>query len=121
VYSAYEHLLAGGTYPFFVLFLETDPRQVDVNIHPSKMEAKFEDEQGIYRMVSSVARKALAGGTSVPSLTGTGHSDDLGLAFTTRQHSWPRNIPWWTSAPARSCRSSALRERSPGDLSRSPR
>jgi DNA mismatch repair protein MutL len=93
VYSAYEHLLAGGTYPFFVLFLETDPRQVDVNIHPSKMEAKFEDEQGIYRMVSSVARKALAGGMSVPSLTGTGHSDNLGLAFTTRQHSWPREQP----------------------------
>lgn len=93
VYSAYEHLLTGGTFPFFVLFLETDPRQVDVNIHPSKMEAKFEDEQGIYRMVSSVARKALAGGLSVPSLTGTGQPGDVGLAFTARQHSWPRDNP----------------------------
>ncbi len=37
-----------------------DPRRVDVNVHPSKMEAKFEDEQGIYRVVSTLVRKALA-------------------------------------------------------------
>ena len=34
VYSAYEHLLDKGTFPFFLLFLEVDPRRVDVNVHP---------------------------------------------------------------------------------------
>jgi DNA mismatch repair protein MutL len=62
VFSAYEYLLPEGTYPMFALFLEIDPRHVDVNVHPTKAEVKFDDERGIYAMVRTVVRKCL--GTS---------------------------------------------------------
>ena len=92
VYSAYEHLLDKGTFPFFLLFLDADTRTVDVNVHPSKLEAKFDDEQSIYRLLSSVTRSALGNAGAVPALTiqeagiepGT-----VGARFTARQHSWP--------------------------------
>ncbi len=94
VFSAYENLLVKGTFPFFLLFIEVDPRRVDVNVHPSKMEAKFEDEQGIYRVVSTLVRKGLAGagGSSVPGLA-IGQRDQAeggeALRFTPAQHVWP--------------------------------
>lgn len=69
VFTAYEHLLIKGTFPFFVLFLDVDPRRVDVNVHPSKLEAKFEDEQALYRFVSGLVRNALSSGSHVPSLS----------------------------------------------------
>jgi DNA mismatch repair protein MutL len=59
VYQAYEHLLEKGSFPFFILFLTIDPRHVDVNVHPSKMEVKFEDERSVYRLVMNAVRKAL--------------------------------------------------------------
>ncbi len=89
VFSAYENLLVRGTFPFFLLFIEIDPHRVDVNVHPSKMEAKFEDEQGLYRFISSLVRKTLAANNLVPalSLTETGlTAADIGLQFTARQH-----------------------------------
>jgi DNA mismatch repair protein MutL len=92
VFSAYEHLLTKGTFPMFVLFLGVDPHRVDVNVHPSKLEAKFEDEQGLYRFVSSLVRRSLGDATYVPSLTlgtqGEG-SEDVRLRFTDRQHVAP--------------------------------
>ncbi|MBT8390598.1 MAG: DNA mismatch repair endonuclease MutL, partial [Ignavibacteria bacterium] len=42
VFTAYENILEKGDYPFFILFLEIDPERIDVNIHPSKLEAKFD-------------------------------------------------------------------------------
>jgi DNA mismatch repair protein MutL len=60
VYRAYEHLLEKGSFPFFVLFLEVDPRRTDVNVHPSKSEVKFDDESGVYRWINGSVRKALA-------------------------------------------------------------
>ncbi len=92
VFSAYEHLLTKGTFPMFVLFLEVDPRRVDVNVHPSKLEAKFEDEQGLYRFVSSLVRRSLGDATFVPSLTLGGQPDaaeEIRLRFTDRQHAVP--------------------------------
>jgi DNA mismatch repair protein MutL len=91
IFSAYEHLLIKGTYPFFLLFLEIDSHRVDVNVHPSKMEAKFEDEQMIYRFVSTAVRKCLSTNNLVPALTLSGQeAGGVGLQFTNRQHTWPR-------------------------------
>ncbi|MCW9065046.1 MAG: DNA mismatch repair endonuclease MutL, partial [Ignavibacteriaceae bacterium] len=42
IFTAYENILEKGDYPFFILFLEIDPERIDVNIHPSKLEAKFD-------------------------------------------------------------------------------
>jgi len=57
-----------GAYPFFILNLELDPCHVDVNVHPSKMEVKFERESDVYRLVLSVVRKALAKHNLVPTM-----------------------------------------------------
>lgn len=59
VHSAYEYLLPDGSYPFFVLFLDIDTRHVDVNVHPTKSEVKFDDERGVYGMLRAVVRRAL--------------------------------------------------------------
>ncbi|HEX9657595.1 MAG TPA: DNA mismatch repair endonuclease MutL [Bacteroidota bacterium] len=109
VFSAYEHLLTKGSYPFFLLMIDIDPHRVDVNVHPSKMEAKFEDEQSIYRFVSTVIRKSLSTGDYVPAVSVTGGRDDLGslgLKFTDRQHSNTRSggIDLPTSEPGLSFR-----------------
>ena len=69
VFQAYEHLLEKGSFPFFILNLTLDPRKVDVNVHPTKMEVKFENESNIYRMILSVVRRALAENDLVPSVS----------------------------------------------------
>ena len=68
VTSAFEGLLPEGAYPFFALFLTLDPAHVDVNVHPSKQEVKFDDEHGLYRFVRAVVRKALGTADLVPTL-----------------------------------------------------
>ena len=60
VLSAYDGLIPEGTYPFFALFLDLDPSHVDVNVHPSKAEVKFDDERSVYAFVRAVVRRALA-------------------------------------------------------------
>jgi DNA mismatch repair protein MutL len=68
IFSGYEHTVEKGNFPFYLISLELDPRKVDVNVHPSKMEVKFADEQSIYRFVISVVRNTLGEGDHVPSL-----------------------------------------------------
>lgn len=69
VFNAYENFLEKGDYPFFVLFLSIDPSRVDVNIHPSKLEVKFDDERDIYHFVMAVIKKSLGSHDLVPSMT----------------------------------------------------
>ncbi len=90
IHTAYEHLLTKGSFPFFLLFLEIDPHRIDVNVHPSKMEAKFDDEQGVHRFIAALARKALGAAGAVPALSAYGdvESPDVGFRFTPRQHAW---------------------------------
>lgn len=57
--EAYEGMIPSGTYPFYALFLRLDPQHVDVNVHPTKAEVKFDDESGVYGMLKTVARRAL--------------------------------------------------------------
>ena len=76
VFSAFEHILEKGDYPFFILFLEIDPQKIDVNIHPSKLEAKFDDDKDVYNFVLAVVRKSLGTHDLVPSMI----FNDEGLA-----------------------------------------
>ena len=75
VFTAYENILEKGDYPFFILFLEIDPERIDVNIHPSKLEAKFDDEKDVYNFILSVIRKSLGSHDLVPSMAFS--EDDL--------------------------------------------
>ncbi|GIV46263.1 MAG: DNA mismatch repair protein MutL [Ignavibacterium sp.] len=75
VFTAFENILEKGDYPFFVLFMEIDPSKVDVNIHPSKLEVKFDDEKDVYNFVLAVIRKSIGSHDLVPSMTFSGNEN----------------------------------------------
>lgn len=68
VTTAYESLLEKDSFPFYVLFLEIDPQRVDVNVHPTKQEVKFEDDRIMYAYLQSAIKHALARYNIAPSL-----------------------------------------------------
>lgn len=94
VFQAYEHLLIKGTFPFFVLNLTVEPRTVDVNVHPSKMEVKFGNESQVYRFVLSVIKRTLAHHDLVPSVSVEGGLGDSRLRFGADQGVQQREGGW---------------------------
>ena len=68
VVKAYENLIKEETIPSFFIFLEIDPERIDVNVHPSKTEVKFEDEFAIYDMLHAVVRESLGRNSLMPSI-----------------------------------------------------
>jgi DNA mismatch repair protein MutL len=68
VMSAYENLVPEGCFPFYVLFIEISPVHIDINVHPTKTEIKFDDERAVYAIVAAAVRKALGTNNMVPSL-----------------------------------------------------
>jgi DNA mismatch repair protein MutL len=76
VVSAYEGLLAEGSFPFYVLFLRIDPKHIDVNVHPTKTEIKFDDERAVYAVVRAAVRQALGAHNLTPTLD---YSADINL------------------------------------------
>ena len=66
--NAYEGLLPEGTFPLYVIFMELDPKIIDVNVHPTKQEIKFEDEKIIYNYLRVAARHALGQYSITPTL-----------------------------------------------------
>ncbi len=68
VTSAYSGLIEKESFPFYVLFIELNPLRVDVNVHPTKQEVKFEDDQIMYAYVQSTVKHALAKFNIAPSL-----------------------------------------------------
>ncbi len=68
VSSAFDGLVANDQHPFYVLFLEIDPAQIDINVHPTKTEIKFEDERTVYAVIRSAVKQALGAHHVMPSL-----------------------------------------------------
>lgn len=68
IMQGYGDSLYEGTYPFYCLFIETDPSRFDVNVHPTKTEVKFEDEHTLYAFMQSIVQRALATHHIKPSL-----------------------------------------------------
>jgi len=59
IQSAFEGLLKNGANPGYFLFLEVAPESIDINIHPTKTEIKFDDEHSIYAMLRSTTKHSL--------------------------------------------------------------
>jgi DNA mismatch repair protein MutL len=68
IMSAYQELIPSDSFPLYVLFIELDPVQVDVNVHPTKQEIKFEDEKIVYAFVQAAVKHALAQFSITPTL-----------------------------------------------------
>lgn len=68
VATAFEGLIDKEAFPFYVLFLELNPERVDVNVHPTKQEVKFDDDRLIYAYLQSTVKHALARFNIAPSL-----------------------------------------------------
>jgi DNA mismatch repair protein MutL len=68
IMSAYEGLLPDNTFPFYVVFIEIDPKHIDVNVHPTKTEIKFDDERAVYAVMRSAVRQAIGSHNLTPAL-----------------------------------------------------
>jgi DNA mismatch repair protein MutL len=68
VVEAYQNILPVESIPSYFIFLEADPASIDINIHPTKTEIKFEDERSIWQILMASVREALGRFNIVPSL-----------------------------------------------------
>lgn len=68
VMDAYEHLIPTGEQLSYFLYFEVDPGNIDVNIHPTKTEIKFENEQAIWQILSASIKESLGKFNAVPSI-----------------------------------------------------
>ncbi len=68
VMAAYDGTIPDGSHPFYVLFVDIDPSHIDINIHPTKTEIKFDDERSVYGIVMAAVRRALGIYNLSPSL-----------------------------------------------------
>jgi len=68
VTNAFDGIIPKDSYPSYVLYIDLDPAQVDINVHPTKQEIKFEDEKIIYAFVQAAVKHALAQFSIAPSL-----------------------------------------------------
>jgi DNA mismatch repair protein MutL len=66
--NAYQEMIPSDSFPMYVLFIDLDPTQVDVNVHPTKQEIKFEDEKIVYAFVQAAVKHALAQFSITPTL-----------------------------------------------------
>jgi DNA mismatch repair protein MutL len=68
VMNAYREMIPPDSYPLYALFIDLDPSQVDINVHPTKQEIKFEDEKIIYAFIQAAVKHSLAQFSITPTL-----------------------------------------------------
>jgi DNA mismatch repair protein MutL len=68
VMQAYEKLLPADSFPSYFLFLEIDPAAIDINVHPTKTEIKFEDDRAIWQVIFAAVRESLGKHNVAPSI-----------------------------------------------------
>lgn len=68
VMTAFDGLLSENSFPFYVIFIEIDPKHIDVNVHPTKTEIKFDDERAVYAVVRAAVRQSLGSHNLAPTI-----------------------------------------------------
>jgi DNA mismatch repair protein MutL len=68
VMSAFKEMIPADSFPLYALFIDLDPAQLDINVHPTKQEIKFEDEKIVYAFVQAAVKHALAQFSITPTL-----------------------------------------------------
>jgi DNA mismatch repair protein MutL len=68
ILGAFEGLIRPGTHPGYFLNLEVDPSSIDINIHPTKTEVKFDDEHTLYAILKSTVKHSLGQFNVIPAL-----------------------------------------------------
>ncbi|MEY8706364.1 DNA mismatch repair endonuclease MutL [Bacteroides faecichinchillae] len=68
VMEAYEQLIPAGEQVSYFIYFEVDPANIDVNIHPTKTEIKFENEQAIWQILSAAVKESLGKFSAIPSI-----------------------------------------------------
>lgn len=91
VNNAFEGLIAKDQFPFYVLFLEIDPKHIDINVHPTKTEIKFDDERTVYGIIRSAVRQALGAHNVTPSLDFSADTNFEAFTDILRKESTPRS------------------------------
>ena len=66
--NGYDQILAADHIPSYFIYFNIDPSNIDVNIHPSKTEVKFEDERSIWQILLASVKKAIGKNNLSPSL-----------------------------------------------------
>jgi DNA mismatch repair protein MutL len=87
VMNAFSDMIARDSFPMYTLFIDLDPSRLDINVHPTKQEIKFEDEKIIYAFVQSAVKHALAQYSVTPTLdfeldASIQHSEAVSQPFT---------------------------------------
>ncbi len=121
VMTAYEDILPAESFPFYVLCLEIDPARIDVNVHPTKQEIKFDDERLVYNYLRVAVRHALGSHSITPSLD---FDQDITLQqapTAPRQESYTiKTIPSSFSPPSTAHRTPPTADRIPHTADRIP-
>jgi DNA mismatch repair protein MutL len=68
VMNAYEEVLSPDSFPLYVLFIDIDPSKIDINVHPTKTEIKYQDEKAIYAIIRSAVKRSLGKYNISPTL-----------------------------------------------------
>lgn len=66
--KAYDGLIADKSFPFYCLFIDIEPGAIDINVHPTKQEIKFEDEKAIYLLLNAAAKHGLSQYSVMPTI-----------------------------------------------------
>ncbi len=66
--KAYDGLIAEKSFPFYCLFIDIQPNAIDINVHPTKQEIKFEDEKSIYLLLNAAAKHGLSQYSIMPTI-----------------------------------------------------
>ena len=69
VTQAYHNLLMVGRFPLAAIFLKIDPREVDVNVHPTKAEVRFRESRRIFSLLHSAVRKSISTLADIPTVS----------------------------------------------------